>query len=84
MEFSNNIAGDMLDWFSDWTGVPYPLAKMGKKITPKLLEWDKVQANRDEYELIREANLKSNWPELSESVANQNSGHGEGHTLSYT
>ena len=41
-----------------------------KKIAPKLLEWDRVQADKREYALIREANVKSHWPELQQSVAN--------------
>lgn len=35
-----------------------------KVITPKLLEWDKYQAVKEEYELIREANLNSGWNDL--------------------
>lgn len=42
-----------------------------KKITPKLLTWDREQADKREYVLIREANLKSGWPELMDSVANR-------------
>lgn len=41
-----------------------------RKITPKLLEWDRTQADRREYALIRDANSKSQWPELQQSVAN--------------
>ena len=40
-------------------------------ITPKLLEWDRTQAVPAEYPLIREANMKSGWPELGASVANE-------------
>ncbi len=42
-----------------------------KRITPKLLEWDQTQADKSEYELIKQANIKSHWPELLQSVANQ-------------
>lgn len=41
-----------------------------KMITPKLLEWDKNQADASEYPLIQQANNDSGWPELAESVAN--------------
>lgn len=41
-----------------------------KVITPKLLEWDKTQAVKEEYAIIRKANLLSGWDELSASVAN--------------
>lgn len=41
-----------------------------KVITPKLLEWDKEQADKVEYRLIREANNNSGWDELKGSVAN--------------
>ena len=41
-----------------------------KKIIPKLLEWDATQADKREYALIRDANSKSHWPELQQSVAN--------------
>ena len=41
-----------------------------KKIVPKLLEWDRTQADRSEYALIRAANQASGWPELAASVAN--------------
>lgn len=41
-----------------------------KKITPKLLEWDRVQADKREFALIREANRQSHWLELQQSVAN--------------
>ena len=41
-----------------------------KKIAPKLLEWDRTQADRSEYALIRKANEVSGWPELQQSVAN--------------
>jgi len=41
-----------------------------KKIAPKLLEWDRTQADRSEYALIRKANEESGWPELQQSVAN--------------
>ncbi|MDR3419252.1 MAG: alkane 1-monooxygenase [Nevskia sp.] len=41
-----------------------------RKIAPKLLEWDRTQASRREYTLIREANMASGWPELMQSVAN--------------
>ncbi|HET8706900.1 MAG TPA: alkane 1-monooxygenase, partial [Pseudomonadales bacterium] len=42
-----------------------------KKITEKLLIWDKEQADKREYALINEANKKSGWPELMQSVASQ-------------
>lgn len=42
-----------------------------KKITPKLLTWDREQADQREYPLIREANVKSGWPALLQSVANR-------------
>ena len=42
-----------------------------KVITPKLLEWDKSQAVKEEYKIIREANINSGWEELKESVANR-------------
>ena len=42
-----------------------------KRIAPKLLEWDRTQAAKGEYELIRNANQNSGWPELQNSVANQ-------------
>jgi len=42
-----------------------------KKIAPKLLVWDREQADAREYALIREANAKSGWPELAASVASQ-------------
>lgn len=41
-----------------------------KAITPKLLEWDKRQAVKEEYGLIAEANINSGWDELNNSVAN--------------
>jgi alkane 1-monooxygenase len=41
-----------------------------KVIAPKLLEWDRVQASKEEYELIHEANSNSGWEELNSSVAN--------------
>ena len=41
-----------------------------RAITPKLLEWDKTQADRSEFALLREANIKSGWNELKQSVAN--------------
>lgn len=41
-----------------------------RAITPKLLEWDRTQAERSEFALIREANLNSGWDELKQSVAN--------------
>ena len=41
-----------------------------RAITPKLLEWDKTQADRSEFALLREANIKSGWDELKQSVAN--------------
>lgn len=41
-----------------------------KLITPKLLEWDRTQAIKEEYDLIREANNKSGWEELKKSIAN--------------
>lgn len=41
-----------------------------KIITPKLLEWDKTQADVGEYKLIQQANNVSGWPELQESIAN--------------
>ena len=42
-----------------------------KKITPKLLTWDKEQADPREYALIQAANQRSGWPELISSVANR-------------
>lgn len=42
-----------------------------RKIAPKLLEWDRTQADPREYALIREANQRSGWPELMGSVANR-------------
>jgi hypothetical protein len=42
-----------------------------RMITPKLLEWDRTQADPSEYELIRSANERSGWPELKQSVAQQ-------------
>lgn len=47
-----------------------------KVITPKLLEWDKEQAVKEEYKIIREANKNSGWSELNTSIAN--SGEWEG------
>jgi len=41
-----------------------------KKIAPKLVEWDRTQADKREYALIREANNASGWDELKQSVAN--------------
>lgn len=41
-----------------------------KLVAPKLLEWDRTQADRSEYTLIRKANEESGWPELQASVAN--------------
>ena len=41
-----------------------------RTIAPKLLEWDRTQADRREYALIREANNASGWQELTQSVAN--------------
>ncbi|HEX5276819.1 MAG TPA: hypothetical protein VFW42_04020, partial [Fluviicoccus sp.] len=41
-----------------------------RMITPKLLEWDRTQADRNEFPLIRAANQASGWPELQQSVAN--------------
>jgi len=41
-----------------------------KLITPKLLEWDRTQAIKEEYELIREANLNSGWKALENSITN--------------
>ena len=40
-----------------------------KKITPKLLTWDREQADKREYPLIRQANINSGWPELMGSTA---------------
>lgn len=44
-----------------------------RAVTPKRLAWDRRQADRSEYALIREANLKSGWEELKQSVANRTS-----------
>lgn len=44
-----------------------------RAITPKLLEWDRTEATRAEYPLIREANLNSGWAELKQSAANTTS-----------
>lgn len=41
-----------------------------RKIAPKLLVWDREQAEQREYPLIRAANQASGWPELSASAAN--------------
>lgn len=41
-----------------------------RRIVPRLLEWDRSQADRREYALIRDANTASHWPELNVSVAN--------------
>lgn len=41
-----------------------------KIITPKLLEWDKTQADVSEYSLIQKANNDSGWIELEKSAAN--------------
>lgn len=41
-----------------------------RMITPKLLEWDRTQADRNEFPLIRAANQASGWPELKDSIAN--------------
>ncbi|MGQ0596793.1 alkane 1-monooxygenase [Aquabacterium sp.] len=40
------------------------------KIAPKLLEWDRTQADRSEYPLIQAANKASGWQELQQSIAN--------------
>jgi hypothetical protein len=42
-----------------------------KIIIPKLLDWDQHQAVKEEYELIRQANINSGWPELKHSIANK-------------
>jgi hypothetical protein len=39
-----------------------------KMITPKLLEWDREQADQSEYALIKAANEASGWPELKRSA----------------
>ncbi|MCC2638904.1 MAG: Alkane 1-monooxygenase family protein [Moraxellaceae bacterium] len=44
-----------------------------RAITPKLLEWDRTQADRAEFPLIRAANNASGWAELKQSVANSTS-----------
>lgn len=42
-----------------------------KKIAPKLLEWDRAYASKQEWPLVAEANARSGWPELMDSVANE-------------
>lgn len=55
-----------------------------KRIAPKLLEWDRTQAVKGEYELIREANENSGWPELNSSVANHPEGTNDFSAASYS
>ena len=46
-----------------------------KKIAPKLLEWDRHYASKQEWPLVAEANAQSGWPELLNSVANEEMGY---------
>ena len=52
-----------------------------KRITPKLLEWDRIQADKSELKLIEQANNASGWSELKTSVANTANGEHQSHLI---